>query len=38
MYLKSGLTVGIFNIFAVSMVLSMFILHLMEIIPIAHSF
>ena len=36
--LKSGLSVGIFNISTFSMALCLFSLHLMEIIPMAHKF
>ena len=36
--LKSGLTVGIFDISTFSMVSSYSLLHLMEIFPVAHNF
>ena len=38
MYLKSALTVGVFNISAFSMVLCLFSAHLMEIFLITHTF
>ena len=35
---KKGLTVGVFNISTISMVLCLFLLHLMQIFPKAHNF